>query len=66
MEQISFLVGLAQPEGIAYDWTAKNIYWADPGKNVIGVARQDGSYQKVLLSSGLGKPRAIVVHPLMG
>ena len=59
-------VGFGQIEGIAYDWTAKNIYWTDQGKKIIGVGRQDGSYQKILLTVGLSKPRAIVVHPSMG
>lgn len=64
---ISFFVsGLSKPEGIAYDWTAKNIYWTDQGRKVIGVARHDGSYQKVLISVDVAKPRAIVVHPLLG
>lgn len=57
---------LARPEGITYDWTAKNIYWTDTGKKVIGVARSDGSYQKVLISSDVAKPRGIIVHPMMG
>lgn len=73
VERIVFLfffslsfVGFGQIEGIAYDWTAKNIYWTDQGKKIIGVGRQDGSYQKILLTVGLSKPRAIVVHPSMG
>ena len=57
---------LARPEGITYDWTAKNIYWTDTGKKVIGVARSDGTYQKVLISSDVAKPRGIIVHPMMG
>lgn len=57
---------LARPEGITYDWTAKNIYWTDTGKKVIGVARSDGSYQKVLISSDVAKPRGIIVHPMKG
>lgn len=61
-----FFLGFGQIEGIAYDWTAKNIYWTDQGKKIIGVGRQDGSYQKILLTVGLSKPRAIVVHPSMG
>ena len=63
---IFLLSGLSRPEGISYDWTAKNIYWTDSGKKVIGVARHDGSYQKDVISSDLTKPRAIIVHPLIG
>ena len=60
------VLDLARPEGISYDWTAKNIYWTDPGKKVIGVARSDGSYQKVLISSDVTKPRGIIIHPMIG
>ncbi|XP_068751456.1 low-density lipoprotein receptor-related protein 1-like isoform X2 [Montipora capricornis] len=58
--------GLSRPEGISYDWTAKNIYWTDVGEKVIAVARYDGSYHKVLISSDMSKPRAIIAHPLLG
>ena len=60
------LTGLSRPEGISFDWTAKNIYWTDTGEKVVGVARYDGSYRKDLISSSISKPRAITVHPLLG
>ena len=39
---------LEKPEGITLDWISEKVYWADAGKNQIGVANQDGSWKKIL------------------
>lgn len=38
------------------------LYWTDAGMNSIEVSELDGSNRKVLVWSGLDKPRAIAVH----
>ena len=58
--------GLGQPEGMAVDWVAHNIYWTDTGKNTIEVARLDGSSRKVLVWRNLKEPRALALDPPKG
>ena len=58
--------GLDFPEGMAVDWVAHNIYWADTKKNRIEVARLDGSSRKVLVWQNLDEPRALAVDPPNG
>lgn len=65
--KFSFMfTGLPSPDGIAVDWIADNIYWTDAERDKIEVARLDGKYRKVVISSGLYQPRAIVLHPQKG
>ena len=59
-------VGLPAPDGIAIDWVADNMYWTDADTNCIEVARLDGRYRKVIVSTDLDQPRAIVLHPAKG
>ena len=61
--------GLEKPVGIAVDWMGKNLFWTDARVNTnseICVSRLDGSFKRVLIDTGLGKPRAIVIHPEKG
>ena len=58
--------GLDYPEGMAVDWVAHNIYWADTGKNRIEMARLDGSSRKVLIWRDLENPRALALDPPNG
>lgn len=60
---------LQSPDGISVDWIGRNIFWVDAkiqGDPEIGVARLDGKYRRSLITTGLGSPRAIVVHPVKG
>ncbi|GIY75806.1 low-density lipoprotein receptor-related protein 6 [Caerostris extrusa] len=41
--------GLNYPEGMAVDWIAQNLYWADMGLNRIEVSRLNGQHRRVLL-----------------
>ncbi|OQR67686.1 low-density lipoprotein receptor-related protein 4-like [Tropilaelaps mercedesae] len=57
---------LASPDGLAYDWIAKNIYWSDSGRKTIEVCRADGSSRKLLTNLDLDEPRAIALFPERG
>ena len=58
--------GLENPEGMAVDWVARNVYWADMGTNRIEMARLDGSSRKVLIWKNLQNPRNVAVDPPKG
>ncbi|XP_033127863.1 low-density lipoprotein receptor-related protein 2-like [Anneissia japonica] len=55
-------------QGLAYDWTTKNLYFTDDTLNSITVIRVENLtnvYQRTLITQ-LRRPRAIAVHPLQG
>lgn len=52
---------LKSPEGIAVDWSSRNVYYTDSVKDEIGVASLDGKYHKTLISEGLVNPRALAI-----
>ncbi len=54
------------PDGLAIDWIARNLYWTDTGTDRIEVARLNGTSRKVLVSENLDEPRAIVLDPMGG
>ena len=58
--------GVTYPEGMAVDWVAHNIYWADSGSNRIEVARLDGSSRRVLVWKNLSHPRGLALDPQNG
>ena len=57
------------PDGLAFDWVNRNLYWTDAGRDsieVIGMnsgAESDEVWRKTLISTDLDEPRAIVVDP---
>ena len=57
---------LGEVDGLAVDWEARNLYWTDGRYKTISVATLGGKYRQTLISDGLGRPRAIVVHPKIG
>lgn len=54
-------LGLASPDGIAVDWVAHNIYWADSVAQRIEVARLGGSSRRTLLWRDVNEPHSIVL-----
>lgn len=57
--------GLEYPEGMAVDWVAHNLYWADTGTGRIEMSRMDGSSRRVLLWKDV-QPRALALDPPKG
>ena len=57
--KIEHLQTLQNPDGLAIDWVARNLYWCDKGSDTIEVTDLDGNYRKVLINEGLAEPRAI-------
>ena len=52
------------PEGIAYDWTNRKIYWTDSANRSIYAMNEDGS--QIVMILRVERPRAIVVEPCAG
>ncbi|XP_068625234.1 prolow-density lipoprotein receptor-related protein 1 [Battus philenor] len=57
---------LQNPDGLAVDWVARNVYWCDKGTDTVEVARLDGAHRRVLLRGGLAEPRGLAVNPRAG
>lgn len=54
--------------GIAIDWIAGHIYWANPSLNIIQVAYLNGSNTYVVLDGGetMERPNSLAVDPVAG
>jgi len=54
--------------GIAIDWIAGHIYWANPSLNIIQVAHLNGSNAYVVVDSGdtMERPNSLAVDPIVG
>lgn len=52
------------PEGIAYDWTQKKVYWTDSSNHSIYAMNMDGT--DLVMISRVERPRAIVIDPCNG
>lgn len=57
---------LQNPDGLAVDWVARNVYWCDKGTDTVEVARLDGRHRRVLLRGGLAEPRGLALNPSAG
>lgn len=52
------------PEGIAYDWTQKKVYWSDSSNHSIYAMNLDGT--NLVMIARVERPRAIVIDPCNG
>ena len=50
------------PDGLAVDTIGRNLYWTDTGTNKLEVSKLDGSYRTALITSGIDKPRDIILN----
>ena len=57
---------MRNPDGIAVDWVARNLYWCDKTTDTIEVSKLHGAYRKVLVRQGLQEPRGLEVFPAKG
>ncbi|XP_072435638.1 low-density lipoprotein receptor-related protein 2a isoform X2 [Chiloscyllium punctatum] len=56
--------GLGAPDGIAYDWINKRIYYSDYLNQTISSIKVDGSDRSII--ANVPRPRAIVLDPCRG
>lgn len=64
--QVLLNTTVKNPDGIAVDWIAKNLYWCDKTTDTIEVSKLDGKYRKVIINTGLQEPRGLEVFPSKG
>ncbi len=64
VEVIAF--NLDTVEGLAVDEINRKLYWTDAGRSSLEVAELDGSHRKVLLWTGMDKPRGLVLSHSTG
>ncbi|XP_030219848.1 low-density lipoprotein receptor-related protein 8 isoform X1 [Gadus morhua] len=66
-QQVPLLqASLQAPVGLALDWLQHNLYWTDAGHKTVSVASVDGARRRVLVSTELSEPRAVVLDPHNG
>lgn len=54
-------------EGLAIDWTGRNLFWTDEGLGTVNVFKiDDPTKQKVLITNRVYHPRSIVLDPKNG
>ncbi|XP_072178783.1 uncharacterized protein [Diadema setosum] len=64
-QEVILSAEVQHPDGIAVDSSSRLLYWTDFELQTLSVSRLDGSDHKTLIR-GLGKPRALVLHPAKG
>lgn len=54
-------------EGLAIDWTGRNLFWTDEGLGTVNVFKlDDPTKQKVLINDKVYHPKSIVLDPKNG
>lgn len=61
---IGICPGRGNPDGIAFDWINRRIYYSDYTNETINSMAEDGSKRTVI--AHVSKPRAIVLDPCRG
>jgi low-density lipoprotein receptor-related protein 1 (alpha-2-macroglobulin receptor) len=56
---------MQNPDGIAFDWVALNLYWCDKGQKTIEVSQDNGKYRKVLIKNNIDAPRGLALNPYL-
>lgn len=54
---------VSTPDGLAFDWIHKNLYWTDTGLNTIQVISTSSLHRTTLINTNLDEPRALVLDP---
>ncbi|CAD5123120.1 DgyrCDS11493 [Dimorphilus gyrociliatus] len=57
---------VSKPQGMAYDWTTKNLYYTDRDALLVGVVNVVTKKVKVLAENKVKKPRGIAIDPEEG
>ncbi|XP_053401221.1 uncharacterized protein LOC123549544 [Mercenaria mercenaria] len=57
---------VGEVNGLTVDWVSRHIYWTDLERKTIEVSNYDGSARRIIVSSDLKTPRAIVASPIYG
>lgn len=65
-QEIVINESLINPDGVAVDWIARNLYWIDQGTKRIEVSRLNGTSRLVLVMDDMEEPRAITLDPVTG
>jgi hypothetical protein len=63
---VTYIVDVGEVNGLTVDWVSRHIYWTDLERKTVEVANYDGSSRRVIVSSDLKSPRAIVASPIYG
>ena len=58
--------GMDSPDGLAYDWINRVLYWTDGHKETVEAYNFRTRQRWVLFNTSLDEPRAIIVDPLDG
>ena len=55
--------GLGAVNGLAVDWTSDLLYYTDAIHDLVGVVHTSGAPRRVVIESGLDRPRGIALDP---
>ena len=55
--------GLGVVDGVAVDWTSDLLYYTDATHDLVGVVHTSGAPRRVVIESGLDRPRGIALDP---
>ena len=52
--------------GLSVDWVSKHVYWTDQDRRTVEISDYNGRNRRILISSGLRRPRGVLVDPING